>query len=516
MHHILCGLAANPALPSHLVDRLIAVADGDLAPALAAREDLSRAQARALAARGEECAVQLAHAGRLAVEDIDSVAHPDVALALLDNGVGAPEWARRLVVEPDAERRERLAACPDLPSDVTERLAADPVVTVVAELALWSRASDVVAELVRHPHTAVRRAAAANEATPPDLLAALLTDGGVPPAARCEVCEREQIPFVHDRHCPRLDCTLPGGARCDGTHESAAHAVHAAALGNPATPAGAVAPFADHDSMVLRWTVARRPGLPSEVYERLAADPVPGVRADLAENPAVGEQVLRALGADQDSDVRRRVARNPSVPLDVLSDLAAAMRKGGAPLPRIDAATPTETERLARSPLPAVRALVARRRDLPAALRDALAADSDAGVVAAVAPHPGLRPAQLRAILDRHGVRVAAQVAANPDITSELLDDLAGRRPPARKALRAIAGHPRATPAALLVCLSDERARRTAAGHPALPPGAISHLLTDDDWQVVEAAAANPSLPGDVMAAMAKAASMPDEDIRRR
>ncbi|MEU9101017.1 hypothetical protein [Streptomyces sp. NPDC048361] len=280
------------------------------------------------------------------------------------------------------------------------------------------------------------------------------------------------------------------------------HDIHHAALQNPATPTAAVAPFADHDSALLRWVVARRPGLPSAVYERLAADPVPGVRADLAENPAVGEQVLRTLAADRDGDVRRCVARNPSVPLHVLSDLAGAMRKGAVPLPRIAAATPAETERLAQSPLPAVRLLVARRRDLPAEIRDAFATDPDASVVAAVAAHPGLSEGHLAAMLGRHGARVAAQVAANPDVTSDLLDDLARHRPPARKALRAIAEHRRAKAAALLVCLSDERARRTAAGHPALVPAVLTRLLTDDDWQVVEAAAANPSLPREAMAAL--------------
>jgi hypothetical protein len=35
VNHLLCGLAANAALPSELVDRLIAVADADIAVDLA-------------------------------------------------------------------------------------------------------------------------------------------------------------------------------------------------------------------------------------------------------------------------------------------------------------------------------------------------------------------------------------------------------------------------------------------------------------------------------------------------
>ncbi|MEZ0076184.1 hypothetical protein [Planotetraspora sp. GP83] len=49
MNHVLCGLASNPALPSDLVDRLITTADEDIAANLTEREDLTRAQAVALA-----------------------------------------------------------------------------------------------------------------------------------------------------------------------------------------------------------------------------------------------------------------------------------------------------------------------------------------------------------------------------------------------------------------------------------------------------------------------------------
>lgn len=177
MHHILCGLAANPALPSELVDRLISIADDDIATHLACRADLSRAQAVALAERVDQSAVQLAYEGRLTAADIDPSVRPDAALALLDQGVGRPEWARLFAADPVRERREKLAACPGLPSDVVDTLAADTDVRVVAELALWT-IPDVATRLAAHPHAEVRRAVAANEATPPATLAALLAGEG--------------------------------------------------------------------------------------------------------------------------------------------------------------------------------------------------------------------------------------------------------------------------------------------------------------------------------------------------
>lgn len=388
MNHVLCGLAANVSLPSELVDRLIAVADAEIAVDLAHRADLSHAQAVVLASRVKESAVSLAYAGLLTAADVDPATQPDIALALLAESAGRPEWARLLAEDPVVERREKLAACSGLPLDVVEMLATDSDVQVVAELALWA-APETATELAPHPHAEVRRAVAVNEATPPAVLGALLTGEGLPPAQRCLVCEREEVPFVRDRQCPRLDCDLPSGASCDGSHESTRHDMQQMAIRNPATPTEAVVGFAGHPSVLLRWALAGRPDLPSEVSARLAVDSNPGVRADLAENPAIDDVLIRVLATDRDHEVRRRLAHNPLVPLDVLTYLAGATRIGATLLPRIASASPDEVEKLAESPNPAARMLVAQRRDLSPAVRDALAADSDAKVAKSIAPHPG-------------------------------------------------------------------------------------------------------------------------------
>ncbi|MGW7066763.1 hypothetical protein ACWGII_14990 [Streptomyces sp. NPDC054855] len=501
MNHVLCGLAANDALPSELVDRLIEGADDDIAAHLACRTDLSHAQAVALVARVEESAVWLASEGRLTAADIDPAAQPHAALALLGEAVDSPQWARLFAADPDVERREKLAACSGLPPDVVETLAADADVRVVAELALWTT-SAIAARLAGHPHAEVRRAAAANQATPPSLLAALLTGEGLPPALRCLVCDREEIPFVHDPHCPRTDCDLLPGASCDGGHESTAHTTQQMALQNPAIPTDAAVRFVDHPSALLRWALAARSDLPPEAYGRLATDPHPGVRADLAANPAIDEALIRALAVDRGHDVQRELAHNPRVPLDVLIGLARTTKIGATLLPRIAAASCGEVAELAQSPDPAVRTLVAQRRDLPTVTRDALAADPDAKVVKSIASHPGLSEAQLRAMVDRHGVHVIAKVAANPDATSALLEELTRHEPPVRKAFREVARHRNATGPALHNCLADKQARPLAAAHPALAPHVIAELLTDTDWRVVEAAAANPSLPLAVMSSL--------------
>ncbi|MYV61901.1 hypothetical protein GTW37_23340 [Streptomyces sp. SID4931] len=506
MDHVLCGLAANAALPFELVGRLIAVADADIAESLAGRPDLSREQAVDLVARVEESAVRLAYEGRLTAADVDPVAQPQAALALLNEGSGDLEWARLFAEDSDAECREKLAACPGLPADIQAMLADDLDVRVVAELALWATA-DVAARLAWHPHAEVRRAVAANEATPPEVLAMLITGEGLPPAERCSVCDTEETPFVHDPQCPRLDCDLWPGASCDGSHESTADEMAEQALRNPATPVEALLRFVEHRSTLLRSRLAARPGLPPLVGMRLTGDSVPRVRAELAENPTIDDVLIRALAADRGHDVQRRLAYNLRVPLDVLVGLAATVRVGSALLPRIAAASPVEVEELSRSSNPVVRMLLAERRDLPPEIRDVLAADLDAKVAKSIAPHPGLSEDQLRTMVSRHGVRVVAKVAANPDASPALLEDLTRHVPPVRKALREVARHRAATGPALRACLADRRARPIAAGHPALPPQAIVELLADDDWQVVEAAAANPSLPQAVMAELVAEAS---------
>ncbi|MFE7193726.1 hypothetical protein [Kitasatospora sp. NPDC057541] len=500
---VLCGLAANPALPADLVDRLITLAAttpdrtlaDDLAAELTDRDDLTPSQVRALFA------------------DVDDASRPESALTLLERGEGRPDLARRLAADPDPWLRGRLAACPDLPDDVVRRLAEDRDPEVVAELAL-AAPPDLAAALAHHPHTTVRRAVAANDRTPPDVVHALLTGdalltGGtlptgeaLPPAGACPVCERHTVPYEHGQDCEFPDCPALPGTVCSGEHETGRHHITANALAHPATPPATAARFAGHPAAAPRAELAARTDLPPEVYRRLATDPVRWVRSALAENPAIDEDVIRILAEDESSDVARSLADHPRLPLDVLTRLAARGHAHATLLPRIAAASPTEVAQLAASPEPAVRMLVAERRDLPPAIRDALAADPDAKVLKAIAPHPGLPEPLLRAMLTRHGVRVAARMATNPDASPALLTDLAHHRPPVRTALRAIASHPAAPLPALTACLEDRQARPIAAANPSLPPTLLTELIADPVPHIAEVAAANPALPAPLARAL--------------
>ncbi|MGW9133457.1 hypothetical protein [Streptomyces sp. NPDC055681] len=159
--------------------------------------------------------------------------------------------------------------------------------------------------------------------------------------------------------------------------------------------------------------------------------------------------LLTAIASVAGSHSWARAATSPHPPprtvdLDLLGRLASRIKAGTTLLPCIANASPPEVARFAASPDPAVRILVAARRDLPSDIRDALATDRDAKVLKNIASHPGLTDARLRARVERHRERVATQVAANPSTSPGLLEELTRQLPAGRKALRVIARHPAA------------------------------------------------------------------------
>ncbi|GAA1557671.1 hypothetical protein GCM10009827_093250 [Dactylosporangium maewongense] len=510
---LLNGLAENPALPADLLDALIAAGDDELLDDLAWRDDLSAAQVRAIAARSTDAAVCLVHHGHLLAADVDG-RDARIVAALLDATGAPPEWAHAHAASPDPWIRQLLASAAHTPAEVVAQLADDPEKDVVDEAARSPAMTATLAErLARHPHTRVRMALAANEATPGGVLAALARDGAHPPAEACPGCDGTHQPADWEA--------------CDGGHESAVRGIQSMAAGNRSTPAPALVLLARHPDSWVRWAVAARPDLPQDEYARLATDPVPEVRHAIAANPAVDVATLRSMAADPTPGVQQCLMHNPNVPLDILTGLAATTRTGPTPLsrlaaeieatppqaltaaggtgpavlPRIAGATAGELRELATSRVPAVRMLAARHPGLPGDLVDALAADPDAAVLQAVARNPRVSPARMHAMLTAHGVRVAGALAGNPACPADLLLRIATLRPPAKLALREIARHPNATGPALAACLADGKARRAAARHPALDAGTLIALLDDG----VAEAAANPSLPRDVMRALIQA-----------
>lgn len=487
---MLRGLAGNPALPADLLDRMVTSADAELATELAGSARLSPAQAGQLARiGGTDTRIRLVRRGLLGADQLCR-SEPLVVLALLDEAAVPADRALELIGHPDPSIRADLATVPRLTADLLVRLADDEDPDVVAEVALRADLTPELAEtLARHPHATVRAALARNERTPPHLLAALAADGGRPALRHCHACQGHP-----DRQYGRW---------CDGAHEGAVLTIQIATVTNPATPAAALTGFPDHPDTLLRSTLATRPDLLPTAYQRLARDPVLGVRCSLAANPVIGELLMRRLAPVDDNwhEVRRQLAENPALPLDLLAGLAQSTRIGATLLPRVAGATTDEVLVLAESTVPAVRMLLALRPDLPEPVVRRLAADPDAKVLKAIAPNPAVSEEQLWAMVERHGNRVAAAVARNPNCGPDLLLRLVARDPSSWRLHREVARHPNTGPEALRSCLAHERVRPLAARHPGLPVPVLLELLVDPEEEVVVAVAGNPALPRTAMEA---------------
>jgi hypothetical protein len=432
------GLAANPALPAHLLDHLITTADDELGPILALREDLTAAQARVLATRcGASVLYPLLERGLLTPADVP-FGNPWRGLAVLEHPDADPAWFDRLARDPDPVIRAELSARFPLPAPIVELLAADPDLDVVTSVA---RCRPVTARLAADPRPEVRLALAANEQAPPDLLRRLLRDA--------ESCRCSPV------------AGKPGAAPST---------LIATLAGNPATPPEAL-PADAHE--FVRWRLASRTDLTADVYAKLAEDDLPGTRWDLASNPAAVAFLPRLLARDTSRELKRAAALNPRIPLGLLAELAPET-KIGLLVPRVATATEAELRALAGAPAAQVRRLAAARPDLPPDLLARFTEDPDAGVARMIAPNPGLNPAQLRRIA-RHGPPVYARLAANPRCPADL--------------------------ARVLLAGAPVKALRVLAGHPGLLPESIVDLLGHPDDRVVTAAAANPALPVAVMSA---------------
>ncbi|MFJ9951819.1 hypothetical protein [Kitasatospora sp. NPDC091207] len=456
----LSGLAENPSLPQRLLDHLTTVADEDLCEALVRRDALTARQARNLARRSDPWTLrELIARGALPLQDIPPD-DPWSAVAAAGRADVPAAWIHDLARHSDASVRVALVEYGGHSEDLLALLADDShlaVVCAVAESAALP--ARLARRLAARPVLPVRDALARNTATPPDVLAALLANGGGPPVERCGRC-----------------ADLP---RACGDHEAGVQALRTAALQNPATPATGLEQFRDSPDVRVRAALAGRPDLSDELYRRLATDPDDLVRREAAANPAVGEPLIRVLAADPDRSVRTAVTANPALPMSLLTRLAPAVRLGTGLWPRVAAASPEELRDLARSTTAQLRAMAATRPDLPADLAAALARDADPSVAKRVATHPALAPHLLHGLAERHGPSLYPSLARNPRCPPDLLHTMAVTTALGHDALLAVAQHPSASAATLRLCLESpyERVRAAAAANPALPVAAMVRLL---------------------------------------
>src|SRR3954468_4191012 len=166
----------------------------------------------------------------------------------------------------------------------------------------------------------IRRGIARNPATPPDLVRRLAVD----PDALQEICRwREDL--TEDLVEAIIALGTPDTADWLGDNATLSHDVMwllarqadpevrmAAVLfdfwyGDPVSdvPVPLLEQLAEDPDHLVRWVVATHPHTPAEVLVRLAADPVPRVRAKVASTwRDAPEEVRRRLLADPEPEVR--------------------------------------------------------------------------------------------------------------------------------------------------------------------------------------------------------------------
>ncbi|MFF8377885.1 hypothetical protein ACF07V_17375 [Streptomyces sp. NPDC015661] len=280
---LLQGPAENPALPADLFARPAALGDEDVLYALAAREQLTRAQTGTLLAAGDPTVTTyLVRTGRMPWSDIPE-AHPGRALDAVVGGVAPPAVWWEAATDPDAGVRQEVAHEFDAPSEVVAALAQDADPRVVAGAAGNPRLPpELLPGLARHSSTVVRVAVADNENAPAAVLAALLADGGHPAPTRCGACHRRATA------CP--------------DHAPGVRRVRLAAAAHPAAPPAGLAAFLDAPEVFPVTTSAARTDLPTGFLDRLAEHPAADVHGPdetlaraAAENPALPETLMKRI-----------------------------------------------------------------------------------------------------------------------------------------------------------------------------------------------------------------------------
>lgn len=349
----LSGLAANPALPAEMLDRLVRTTDPELAWDLAGREDLTRDHAETLLAQhGSIVLIRLLPHIDPAIVPLDN---PALAIPLVEHPAADPSWARVLAASPDVDVRLALALKDNLPADVIEKLAHDEDAEVVSEVAgCQPLTPELIDELAEHPSQYVRNSLAHNSSLPPDKLLNLV-DGmtEVPLWIQFAMAYRSDLPdSVYDSlaesEVPGMRCEL---ARNPAIRESVLRSyatdpdptIRRNAALNPALPLDLLSTLgpttrtgpevlpriaaastdelrtlASSSAKQVRRLVAQRPDLPTDLVDSLAQDPDPGVGKYIVTNPALSTEQLWALIRRQGLSLYPQAAKNPNCPPDLL------------------------------------------------------------------------------------------------------------------------------------------------------------------------------------------------------
>ncbi|GLW57653.1 hypothetical protein [Kitasatospora phosalacinea] len=465
-YDFLAGLAENPALPAHLLDRLVAAShrSHNLRYALARRPDLTAPHLDTLIAHDAHAVALSRHLPKPVRRRLAAHPDPSVRTALVVSA--APDEERdlfeRFATDPAPEVRKELAQSDHTPADLRARLAHDPDPEVRATLGQWWTAAPepVRRSLLTDPEGSVRAAACAtyfcrlpHPVPPADLVPALLADpltraGAV---AHCDPAATDLAGLAADpdpevRHALAAHPGLPAELR-DRLAADPGARVRLAVFARPDTPAAdraalyasVTGPFEppgedvdeetaieleiDHIQVGIELWMLHLPWVTADPLPHLDS-PYPVLRRAAAASPDLPAAARARLLADPDNEVALAAAGSSPDPIDPTT--AERLDREYRPFkpmswrPADEFPLPVEAlRRLAADPAPRMRLLALRDPELPAHLLERLATDPEAHVRHAAARHPALAPALLRALLDDPSPSVHRAAAANPALPAD-------------------------------------------------------------------------------------------------
>ncbi|GAB7045128.1 hypothetical protein [Catenuloplanes indicus] len=309
---------------------------------------------------------------------------------------------------------------------------------------------DIVAAAVRHPSPWTRRAIGSNPSVDPEIRLSLVEDpdGDVALAVVLSPWPGQRWREAVTRHLDHLVALVHAGRR----DEQAAR-VALEELGSE--DRRAVALMVAHPAPTVRLAAAGLIGPGRPLWNRLAADDDPRVRADVARRE---HEATRARGL-ADFPQKPCHARTDTIVGRRLTPEAVAhlLRTEPASLAYNKYLTPETVAALVAHPDPAVRRPAAYRTDLTRAQVHALIADPDVSVRTAASLH-ALLGEEIQTTID------IDPSTMDPDILAPVPDDL--------------------TESIRLATSVNPLRRRRAARDPRLPAGTVTVLAGDADPQV--------------------------------
>ncbi|GII04211.1 hypothetical protein [Planobispora takensis] len=454
--NILSGLAANPALPTSLMLRMLQpTAMADALPYLAWRSHLPEQVVEAFIGHRDatvrECFAVNPH---VSAETRSKLAR-DPVLRVRRALAAGPEWRR-------FQRRTT-----PLTDAAYGLLTHDPCIEVRCELARnWQTPAPVLTVLAADPEPEVRRTMCPGwDRLPEHAKAALLDD--VDPSVRRAAWLR-----AYRERPELLDAILAG--------DDAAQIVGEAPL-----PRAMAESYARSDDPGHRHLAAGNPHLDRDLVEELSADPDPRVRLMISLRPELTEAKRSAIAYDPElyqvhvplSWIRDRFT-DASAMVHYARSAHVVLRRSVACNPDLG---PDLVERLAHDDDPAVRLLLAEHHpDAPAALLLRVVMDDAGYSEGELTGRPRFPGAGLARFADSPHSRERRLVVLDPQASADVIERLSHDE--------------------------ERRVRMAMARDPRLPVPRILALLRDSDDQVAFSAAANPALPAGAMAQLVQTA----------